>query len=229
MPHPQPCGSVYQKGVSRRKVLTLSGATLLTGCGAVSTDSPFWATVMAAVPKSTPAAITPAQVNAIPYATILAAYEGAPKSLLVLSEVRGNRMLFMSASRQLLVTQGRLVVQTVGLGQDLRETRLPLSAMGAGEKLPSHAYVRDIDVPQLGRFNWRLHVVPRQVASEQVEILGTSHTLLRYEERVEGEGFDPYIDIFWLDARTGFCWRSVQRPHPSMDPLVVEVTRPAAV
>lgn len=57
--------------------------------------------------------------------------------------------------------------------------------------------------------------------TEAVKILGVQRTLRRYEEHLEGGGFSD-LNVYWVDAESGFIWKSRQHLAPG---YAVELTQ----
>jgi len=65
--------------------------------------------------------------------------------------------------------------------------------------------------------------------SKSISILGTKlDTLVVIETCQSRELGWEFINKFWVGNQSGFVWRSEQRIHPKLDPIVIEIFRPPA-
>lgn len=202
-------------------------AALLPSCAPVSTESPFWATLAAAVPGRQPPPVTRAQADALPYASMLVWFEDAPQAFVVLGEILdGQQLAWYSASRQVIVTQGCFVVKTAGLESDLSGTRFPgqvpdLRQAGAGLTRHIDVQARNIyGFPLVSRFDAK--------GLEEVEVLDRTYQLMRVEEQVTA-GQLRYRNTHWIDPDTGACLKSRQQLTPDSPVLNLEVLKPPAL
>lgn len=222
-----------QARLSRRRCLGLLAAStlpagILPGCALVNTESPYWATVAAVGGFGGDAPVTRAQADALPYASILAWLDGGAKAFMVLGEIGQNGALYYySQSRQVLVTRGPFLVQTVGLPGDLSRTRF------VGDKVPDlrdlvgKEWVRHVDIQAAGLFELPVKGQVTLVGTESVTILDQPRTLTHLREKVTAGGLKPWENDYWIEAETGFCWKSRQHIHDRTEPVNIEITKPA--
>lgn len=214
----------------RRKLLAFGAALLpsaLAGCGLVSTNSPFWATAAAAFGGEQPAPVSREQADALPYASILAWAEGGSKAFMVLGEVDGQRLVWYSAARQIIVTQGAFIVRTSGLERDL--TGMSFQPADTPDlSAPPAQVVRSIDVDSLKVFGWSARSSFTRRGTETVRILERDYTLAVIEENVVGQTSAPWRNLYWVDTATGFCWKSRQTLFPNGPVLNLEIIKPFA-
>lgn len=235
MTHPKCDPSDKPARLSRRQCLGLLAASTLPagalpGCALVNTDSPYWATVAAVggVGKDTP--VTREQADALPYASILAWLEDGNKAFMVLGEVGGNGALYYySQSRQVLVTRGPFLVQTVGLPGDLSRTRFANDVIPDLRTLDGQELRRHVDIQAAGLFDLEVRGRFRVTGTRKVDILDRPFELTHLREEVVMRTMKPFVNEYWFDAATGFCWKSRQHIHDRTEPVNIEITKPAAI
>lgn len=222
-----------QTAMSRRHCLGLAAAAMLpagvlTGCGDLgNTESPYWATVAAVGGIGGKAPVTRAQADALPYASILAWMDDSSQAFMVLGEIGGNGALYYySQTRQVLVTRGPFLVQTVGLPGDLSRTHLPGDRVPDLRQLAGAEFVRHVDIQAAGLFDVEVQGKISLVGPEQVSILERTHNLTRLREDVVMRGMKPFTNDYWIDG-TGFCWKSRQHIHDRTAAVNIEIIKPA--
>ncbi len=223
----------FQTTMSRRRCLGLVAATILpagalTGCGDLgNTESPYWATVAAVGGLGGKAPVTRAQADALPYASILAWIDDSSQAFMVLGEIGGNGALYYySQTRQVLVTRGPFLVQTVGLPGDLSRTHLPDDRVPDLRQLVGTEYIRHVDIQAAGLFDIEVRGRFTLVGPEEVTILERRHTLTRLSEAVTMRGMKPFTNDYWID-QSGFCWKTRQHIHDRTDALNIEIIKAA--
>ncbi|MFV3130236.1 YjbF family lipoprotein [Niveispirillum sp. KHB5.9] len=171
--------------------------------------------------------MTRAQADALPYASILAWLEDSSQAFMVLGEVGQNGALYYySQTRQVLVTRGPFLVQTVGLPGDLSHTRFPADKVPDLRELVGGEFVRQVDIQAGGLYDVEVRGRFTLVGTETVTILERPVTLTRIREEVTMRGMKPFTNDYWID-QTGFCWKSRQHIHDRTDAVNIEITKPA--
>ncbi|MDG5496509.1 YjbF family lipoprotein [Niveispirillum sp. BGYR6] len=240
MIHPKRDPKATTAILSRRRCLGLLAAsalpaTTLPGCALVSTESPYWATVAAVTGVTQPVPVTRQQADDLPYASILAWYDDGAVAFMVLGEVGPQReLVYYSQSRQVLVTRGPFIVRSVGMAGDLTRTIFPTDWPMADNGEPAdlralagRTLVRRIDIQSAALFDVPLSSRFTLEGTVQIKILGRSLETVILREDVQMPGEKPYTNRYWLDAKTGFCWKSNQHIHARADAMNIEVTKPA--
>lgn len=219
--------------MSRRRCLGLLAASTLPagalpGCALVNTESPYWATVAAVGGFGGDAPVTRAQVDALPYASVVAWLDGGGKAFMVLGEIGQNGALYYySQSRQVLVTRGPFLVQTVGLPGDLSRTRFTDDKVPDLRDLVGKDWVRHIDIQAGGLFDLPAKSRVTRVGTETVTILDRPTPLTHLREQVTAGSLKPWVNDYWIAEDTGLCWKSRQYLHDRTEPVNIEVTKPA--
>lgn len=199
----------------------------LTGCGLVNTESPFWATV-AAIRGSgdTSPPVDRAHVDKLPYASLLAWFDGTKPSFIVLGQLQDERLFWYSATHQVIVTRGAYVVQTAGLERDLTFVQFADSRVESPLHLIGQERRRTIDARAEGVFSWELHCSYSSAGQERVEILELPMELTLVKETCRQTKGDPLVNTYWADPATGFVWKSRQTLLPGAPPLNIAILKP---
>ncbi|WP_114395927.1 YjbF family lipoprotein [Oleisolibacter albus] len=218
--------------ISRRTILAGLLAPLgLTGCGLINTDSPFWATAAKLVPGRSRSPVTRDYADGLPYASMLAWFDGTDPAFIVLQSVSGNRLTWATAARQLVITEGPYVVQTSGTEADLSRVITvtgkllpPLQAIGREQ-------IRLIDVQKQRRFGWRLRSIFSESGEEKLAILDREYTVLKITEEVTPDPDSAYRggsyqNEYWVDRNTGIYWKTRQTLVPGLPGFNAEVLKP---
>lgn len=220
---------VAQLSLSRRALLTTAvGGASLAACAPFKKTSPFWGTLAAGVEGvGANPGISREYTDKLPYASLVAWFDGAPKALLVLAEVtKDGRWIWHSAEGQALITFGPLVVGALGFDLELRSTRLgagwdknPLRLAGLEleRTLDVVADRNRVQVPLIGSF------VRKGV--EHVEIMGNQYELERVTESVYSGGRRRYTNDYWVESASGRTWKSRQTVVPRLPVLNVEILK----
>lgn len=175
------------------------------------------------------------EVIALPYAQLgLARGEEGPRGILVLADVLGDELVWISGNRVHIVTLRGRVVRTTGLHSDFAGTSF------RGEDLwdltdPARAALSATELERIVRIEpGQAHPVRMSSlfaldGEERIEILGQAIDTVRYREEIDvPEWRWKAVNRWWLDPQTRMVWRSVQHLTPDQPPLLLEVLkRPA--
>ncbi len=165
-----------------------------------------------------------AYVDRVPYASILAWFDDAPAAFMVLSQVTAGRLIWLSADRRAIVTQGAFVVQTVGLETNLDATQFP---DGEPPTVPlSGVLKRSVDIRSQGYFNLDVTSTFRRLGDETITILQRAHDVTVVEEVASYGRVAKVTNKYYLDRANGLVWKSIQTPIPGQPQLNIEILRP---
>ncbi|MEE8248447.1 MAG: YjbF family lipoprotein [Alphaproteobacteria bacterium] len=223
-------------GFSRRAFLTLGGAGLLAACDTGYDDFQFGAIkryydVYFARDEGLP--ITREQIEKQPYAMIHLRTPGNAGAVLVLARVWGRELHWISADRNIVATLDGRLVRTVGLPENIRETRsLGVDPVASGlHRITAGTKAKRImdfdDEQRYGRIvTSRYTPIERQ----KVTIADLTYDLLLVVERNRIAADDwEFENRFWVDPNNGFVWKSLQHVSPRFDPFEIAVLKPAAI
>ena len=204
----------------------MAGGLALGGCGFVE-KSPFFSTI-ATFNKRADGKIDRAKVEAVPYASLLAWFDGSARALLVLGDyLPENRLVWYSAQRQSLTTWGGFVLTLSGVDVSLRSTTLIGQWDRDLHQLVGRPLARTLDYEAS---SGRATVVTKSQFSdrgiEETQVFDKRRRLRRIREAVVADRWHHYANDYWIDE-AGFCWKSRQTVVPTMAPLNLVVTRPA--
>jgi len=217
---------------ARRVILPLSLALVLEGCGGPGIIQSATETLRLAWSGAPDVPLTREKVDALPYASIRARFGKGPRSFLVLGRYAGEELHWVSADRAVIATRHGRVVRTVGFGTDLRETRDvnpdPV-ATGLQHVTAGAEHLRLVDIRPGDHFQVPVHSAFTPEGLTTVEILGNRYDLLQVREQNRADGLDWTFDnLYWVDAATGFVWRSLQHFAPGLPPVEIEILKEAA-
>lgn len=223
--------------LTRRRLLagcaaTALGGIPLGGCGSnpAFSDAAQTARNLILGPPENP--IPRASVAKLPYASIAAKVGDLPRGLLALGRIDGNDQYWVSSNRIALVTRRGRLIKTVGLGQNLRDSRTegedPLAL--APHRLTGPArHVRHLDLSDPEYYDLIVDSVLTPVGPEKITILEIEFDSILLTERNSARTLNwRFENRFWVDPGDGFVWRSIQhfgRHYPS---LLIEVAKPPA-
>ncbi len=218
---------------SRFRSLAFASTFLLAGCD--SFNNSVWGQYAELMHQSFSASfrtvsITRTQAAAIPYASLGYRVAEGPEQLLVLATDSNGEQLWTSARHVVLTTQAGRVLRTQGLGHDLGATT---AASGRDVPAPAMAlthpvtYTRLLDVTDMGIYGAPLTCRMSGPRPETTRILGSSIATMRVDEFCQAPSLDwSFTDSFWIDAKSGLVWRSLQHIHPKLGELHIEIFRP---
>lgn len=173
-------------------------------------------------------AITREQAGAIPYASMGYRINGSREAMLILATDNGD-LLWTSASHIVLTTRDGRVVRSVGLPHDIGGTvakNASLPAPGDATK-GSYRSTRLLDFPDSGMYGAILDCTTRAASPQTISIIGSKISTIRIDEACQSK--NPrwsFTDNYWVDARTGFVWHSIQHLHPNGTIIQTEIFRP---
>lgn len=176
--------------------------------------------------------LTRADIDRIPYASIAIRVGDGPQALLVLGRYDGDKLDWISAEHEVVVTRRGRVVKTYGLPQDLSETVF-LTADPVGQ--PSRAVaaaqscLRTLDLEPGHHDGVVVSSRFEKIGDEAVDILGERIPAELWQERGAAAQLAwEFVNLYWIDPNSGYVWKSRQSAAPSLPPLEIIVYRRAA-
>jgi Group 4 capsule polysaccharide lipoprotein gfcB, YjbF len=216
--------------IARRLFLAGGTALFCTACGDTWLNGVTYATKTYLM-KGADLNLTRADIDRIPYASIAVRLGDGPQALLILARYDGDDLHWVSAERKVIVTRRGRVVQTYGLPVDLKETAF-LTADPVGRPVAAFAAakecLRTIDLEPR-------HIDGVLVRSrfagdgrDDLVILGEHLATSVWSETSAAAELDwNFTNRYWVDAQSGFVWRSLQYVSPRLPALEIIVYRPA--
>lgn len=170
------------------------------------------------------------QAASIPYASLGYRLNGDRENLLVLATDTNGDLLWTSASHVVLVTRDGRLIRTVGLPRNIASVTPTLStAMPPPSQVLKSAFtsIRSADFPDDGHYSVPIRCTTVNRGRATITILGRALSTIRADENCESSTLGwSFRDSYWVDAQTGFVWRSLQHLTPRGDTVETEVLRP---
>ncbi|HEX3431034.1 MAG TPA: YjbF family lipoprotein [Rhizomicrobium sp.] len=162
---------------------------------------------------------------AIPYATLGVRLGGSDQSMFVLASGSGTDLLWLGGKSVALSTRHGRVVRTVGFPHNISGVH---AAEGVRQDFTQRSVDYLYDFAEESRYGIPVRCVRQNLGSERIVIIGVPHDANHLAEDCNASGLDwSFRNEFWVDT-AGFVWKSRQFVHPKLDPLELEVLRPAA-
>ena len=173
---------------------------------------------------------TRAQLNEIPFATIALTFDEGQRTFMVPLSDNGGYLNYLDASSRGLVMFGGAVSGTKALGQDITAVRhqsndpiaFPTPMLG----WPGQVY-RDYQFTQRSgaEYSITLSCVFERLVNETIEIVEIKFDVVRISE-VCTNARRQVTNTYWVEADTGFIWKSEQWLGPHIDQATIEIIRP---
>jgi hypothetical protein len=180
--------------------------------------------------KARPPELTRAQLNEIPYATIALSFGGGPRVFLVPLADNGGYLNYLGSGGRGLVMLGGAVTGTQALGRDLEAVRHhpddPVAYPTPVAGWPGRVW-RDYQFAQRSgaEYSITLACVFERLARETIEIVEIDFEVVRISE-VCTNARRQIVNTYWVEAETGFIWKSEQWLGPHLEPATIEIIRP---
>jgi hypothetical protein len=217
-----------------RVALAVALGAAASGCssGGPGTFERIGGLVKNAVAPPEPAAPrerTRAELNEIPYATIGVSF-GQGMAYLVPLANNGGYLDYRDAAGRSIRMHDGAVVATEGVGVDLEAVRFgtddPIANQMPLAEWPERIF-REY------QYQWRhgpqygitLACTYQQVASETIEIVELTFDVIRVVETCTNQA-RQVVNTYWVEADTGFIWRSDQWLGPAIGAVTVDIIRP---
>lgn len=215
-------------GVLSRRHLVLGLMAGTAGCASTIRQSPYWGTIAAAI-KGTGAnpGVSREHSDSLPYANIAAWFDGGAPALLVLGGVEPDGTLnWYGADHKSISTSGPMVTRVIGFDVELRDVRfgagwsVDIRSMVGGKYERSMSYQADRRVELLMKSEFK------RGEAKDIAIFGRTYPVIEVEERVSSSGRYRFTNRYWVDPKSGFCRKSIQRVIPTEANLNIEVLKP---
>jgi hypothetical protein len=173
---------------------------------------------------------TRAELDQIPFATIALTFGDGPRTFMVPLSDNGGYLNYLDASNRGLVMFGGAVSSTKALGRDVAAVRYQLNdpvaypapvADWPGQVDRDYQFARR-DGPE---YSITLSCVFERLAAETIEIVEINFDVVRISE-VCTNARRQVTNTYWVEAETGFIWKSRQWLGPHIDQATIEIIRP---
>jgi hypothetical protein len=174
--------------------------------------------------------LTRAQLTEIPSATIALSFGDGPRTFLVPLADNGGYLNYLDSGGHGLVMLGGAVTGTQALGQDLDAVRHhpedPIAHPTPVADWPGQVY-RDYQFAQRdgAAYSINLACVFERLVRETIEIVEIDFEVVRISE-VCTNAKRQVVNTYWVEADTGFIWKSEQWLGPHLEQATVEIIRP---
>lgn len=171
--------------------------------------------------------LTAAQVQARPYYQMRASTD-LGDAVLILGNIDGRRQYWYGTDNVVVVLQDGRIVQTVGLAQNMDDSRIvgaadPYAAGLHTLKSPS-AYERIDDWSPGYRYGVPIHASLSPAGHDEIDILGTKHRVLLVTESIAAPvAHYRTHNRYWVDPDDGFVWMSQQQVLPGLNIKLVQL------
>ena len=202
----------------------LSVMLLLGGCSSEGGD---WESFLNAATQywNSDNAVSIEQASAIPFATLGMREDGGPQQVFVLATDDDGVRLWTSSGHVSLQTRDGRIIRTAGLGTDQSSHNADSTAPEAW--LTPHRYAWSADFPDIGRYSVAIACRVAPAGSDPIQILGKTFNTVRVDESCESPSLSwSFANTYWVSAKTGRVWRSIQHINPNGPELEVELLRP---
>lgn len=174
--------------------------------------------------------LTRAQLDEIPFATIALTLGDGPRTFLVPLADNGGYLNYLGSGGHGLVMLGGAVAGTQALGQDLEAVRHqpndPIAHPTPVAGWPGQVD-RDYQFAQRSgaEYSITLACVFERLVRETIEIVEIDFEVVRISE-VCTNARRQVVNTYWVEAETGFIWKSEQWLGPHLEPATIEIIRP---
>lgn len=202
-----------------RASLRLAALAAASCAVAACTDVSFGSadTIRQAIGGGTDVHPTAASVAAEPYYQLQVNAPGG-QAVLLLASVQGDLESWYGPDGQAVFLRHGVLVRTVGLDANLDHATLEAGdpfLVGLQNVRAPVEYRRVLDWSPGYRYGVPAKARLEPKGTENVEILGQAHRLLRYDERMRANDADfDVVNRYWVDPADGFIWKSRQYAAP---------------
>ena len=167
-------------------------------------------------------------INRIPYASAILKIGKGSSGLIILESIDSYSYVWVSKDKVYLKTKNGRIVQTEWLFNNL--TNLTSPSQSFEEVLNNPQAVMDYfsyysyDQPYLLDLSVKVSIVNK--GPQEVEILGEVKNLILIEETISNDEIRWYRkNLFWVDPKDYFVWKSVQHISPKLPSFTLQITK----
>jgi hypothetical protein len=215
-----------------RWVGLFAGCLALTGCSTQNSDYAQYFQLMRQSIAGTfsNGAITREDAAKIPYATMGYRVNGERENILILATDTNGEQLWTAPSHLVLVTRDGRLVRSVGLPDNIASVTpsLSMATPPPGQVLKNaFTSIRAADFPDEGHYSVPISCKTVSMGRVAIIILGKALDTVRADEICQSGALGwSFRDSYWVDAQSGFVWRSIQHLTPKGEMIETEVLRP---
>ncbi len=170
------------------------------------------------------------KIEQLPYASAYLKMGKAPQAFVVLAASEQGQQKWVTADKNMIVTDHGRIVKTIGFGEDivsvdnLKSDPLALGLLNSETPKQWQTKVAWAQVFRTG------HVLVSQFeykGLEQVTILETSRSLARFDEKVSVSALNhSYTNSYWVDPKNKMVIKSLQYMGPGLAQVQFTILKP---
>ena len=172
--------------------------------------------------------ITRETINNIPYASALLKIGKGSSGLIILESVSDNQYTWVSRDRVYLVTVEGRIQKTAGLPNNLTDLKSLEQTFEDLIKKPDTVfnYFAYYSYEQPNLTDLKVNVSLVNKGSQEVEILGEVRNLILFEEKISNDVIRwKETNLYWVDPKDYFVWKSVQHISPKLPAFKLQITK----
>lgn len=171
-------------------------------------------------------------VQKIPYASMYLKIGKGSAGLLILEEILGKNLIYVSADNIRLVLKDGKIIRSSGLENNLMRIKEPRDSFNnflkSQENETSYYAYYSYDHPKL--IDMRVSVNLKKVGMEEITILGFDYSLIKVEEYLENNYLGWKVkNIYWIDSKDYYVWKSHQYISPLLPDIRYEITKKPSI
>jgi len=206
----------------------------LTGCGISPTLDLIGGSFKRSPSNAGGYPISAERIRALPYASLGVQVGSSAPAVMILATYDGENLNWVSADRVVLVTHRGRLVKTVGLARDLVGTQWTsadpvIGEAGSGGSVAAARINRFIDVRPDDAYGIAIESTVRSLGNERITILDQVYDTVLVSEKIAAPKWRWSAEnLFWIARSNGRLLRSRQSYCPEVEPLTLEILKPAA-
>ena len=167
-------------------------------------------------------------INSIPYASALLKIGKGATGLIILESVNSDSYIWVSKDNVYLETNNGRIVQTEGLFNNLTNLTLPNQSfeqvLNDPKAVMDYLSYYSYDQPYLLDLQVKVSIVNK--GPEEIQILGEVRNLILIEESISNEEIRWSVkNLFWVDPKDHFVWKSIQHLSPKLPSFTLQITK----
>ena len=167
-------------------------------------------------------------INRIPYASALLKIGKGSSGLIILESVNFDSYIWVSKDNVYLKTRDGRIVQTEGLFNNLTNLTLPNQSfeevLNDPETATDYLSYYSYDQPYLLDLPVEVSIVNK--GQQEIKILGEVKKLILIEESISNHEIRwSAKNLFWVDPKDHFVWKSIQHISPKLPSFTLQITK----
>lgn len=208
--------------------LCLCAISLLAGCAQHVTS--LGETARLALLGQPDVQLPTQKIEQLPYASAYLKVGKAPQAFVVLAASEQGQQKWVTADKNMIVTDHGRIVKTIGFGEDIVSVDNLKSdplALGLLNSAASEQWHTKVVWAQVFRAGYALVSHFEYKGIEQVTILETSRSLARFDEKVSVSALNQsYTNSYWVDPKSKMVIKSQQYMGPGLAQVQFTILKP---